>query len=100
MVDDGQAVAERVGFIHVMGGEHDGFAGAVVVADDLPEQQARLRIEAGGGLVEEQHFGIVHHGAGDGEPLHHAAGEVAHHVVGAVDELEFFFEASIKPWMQ
>ena len=36
----------------------------------------------------EEHFGIVHHGAGDGEPLHHAARKGADHVVGAVGELE------------
>ena len=88
VVDDGEPVAQGVGLVHVVGGEDDGFAEAVVIADDLPQQQARLRIEAGAGLVEEQHFGIVHHGAGDGEALHHAAREGAGHVVGAVGELE------------
>ncbi len=82
--------AQRVGLVHVVGGEDDGLALAVVIADDVPEQQAGLRIEAGGRLVEEQHFGIVHHGAGDGEALHHAAGEAADHVVGAVGQLEAF----------
>ena len=31
----------------------------------------------------------MHHGARDGEPLHQAAGEFAHHLAGAVGELEF-----------
>ena len=34
----------------------------------LPQQAPRLRVEAGGGLVEQQHLGVVHQGARD----HHA----------------------------
>src|SRR5713101_669502 len=30
----------------------------------------------------------VHHGAGNGEALHHAAGESANHLIGAIGELE------------
>jgi len=30
----------------------------------------------------------VHHGAGDGKPLHHPAQKTAHHLVGALRELE------------
>ena len=88
VIDDGQALAERVGFFHVVRGEQNGFAALVVLANDLPQEQTRLRIEAGAGLVEKKHLRIVHHGARDGKPLHHAAGKAAHHLVGAVGELE------------
>jgi len=35
----------------------------------------------------------VHHGARDGEALHHAAGEAADHLVSAISELEAFEES-------
>src|SRR5262245_52591294 len=92
MVDDGEALAEGVGFVHVMGRQDDRFALAVVAADDFPEQEARLRIEAGGGLVKEEDLGVVHHGARDRDALHHAAGEAADHVVGAVVQPELVEE--------
>ena len=37
VVDDGKALAERVGFFHVVRGEQNGFAGLVVLANDLPQ---------------------------------------------------------------
>src|ERR1700681_2271785 len=88
MIDDGEALAQRVGFFHVVRGQQNGFAAVVVLANDLPEKQARLRIESCAGLIQEKHLWIVHHGARDGESLHHAAGESAHNLVGAVGELE------------
>ncbi len=90
VIDDGQPLAERVGLFHVVRGQQDGFAELVVFANDLPEQDAGLRIESGAGLVEKQDLRIVHHGARDGEALHHAAGKSAHHLIGAIGELEFF----------
>src|ERR1035441_7739072 len=90
VIDDRQAIAQSVGLVHIMRGNHDGLAEAVVVANDLPQQQARLRIEPGAGLVQKQHFGIVHHSAGDRQALHHAAGKGAHHVAGAVRQPKLF----------
>jgi len=90
MIDNRDALAESVGFFHVVGGEQDRFAELVIFANDLPEQDAGLGIEAGAGLVEEEDLRIVHHGAGDGEALHHASGKAAHHLVGAISELELF----------
>ena len=88
MIDDGEALAECVGFFHVVRGKQNSFAALVVLANDFPEQQACLRIEAGAGLVQEEHLRIVHHGAGDGETLHHSAGKTADDLIGAVGELE------------
>ena len=54
VVDDGEPVAELVGLLHVVRGEEDGLALAVQLAEDLPQREAALRVEAGGGLVEEE----------------------------------------------
>src|SRR6202166_5031338 len=60
----------------------------MIFANDLPEKNPGLRIEPGTRLIEKQHLRIVHHGAGDGKPLHHAAGKPADHLVSAFCELE------------
>src|SRR5215471_1216001 len=54
MVDDGEAVAQTLGFVHVVGGEQDGTAFLLEGADDVPELAAALRVEAGGGLVKKE----------------------------------------------
>ena len=54
VVDDGEPVAELVGLLHVVGGEQDGLAVGVELAEDLPQGDAALRVEAGGRLVEEE----------------------------------------------
>ena len=88
MIDDGEALAKRVGFFHVVRGEQNGFAALVVLANDFPEEQTRLRIEARAGLIQKKHLRVVHHGARDGKTLHHSAGESTHDLIGAVGELE------------
>ena len=88
MIDDGQTLAQGVRLFHVVRGQQDGLAALVVFANDFPKKQSGLRIEAGAGLVQEKNLRVVHHGARDGETLHHAAGESANHLIGAVRELE------------
>ena len=75
MVDDGQPPAEPVGLLHVVRGEDDGDAAALQRGDGVPQHAAGLRVEAGGGLVEEQHARVVHERARDHRPLLHAAGQ-------------------------
>src|SRR5581483_926973 len=77
VVHDGDAVAEALGFVHVVGGEEDGAAGEFEAFDEVPELAARLRVEAGGGLVEEEEIGIADESAGHGEALFLAAGKLA-----------------------
>ena len=77
MVHDGDAVAEALGFVHVMRGEQDGAAGRLELLDQFPELAAGLRIEAGGGLIEKQKIGIADEGAGESESLLLAAGKIA-----------------------
>ena len=78
VVDDGQPVAELVGLLHVVRGEEDGLAVVVELLEDLPQGDAALGVEAGGGLVEEEDRGPVHHRPGDHQALGHAAGEGEH----------------------
>ena len=87
VIHDGHAVAESLGFIHVMGGEQDGAAGELELLDEFPELAAGLRIEAGGGFVEEQEVGVADKRARQREALLLAAGEVAHAGFGLLVEL-------------
>src|SRR5690606_39813138 len=59
VIHNDQVVAKELCLIHVMGGEHNGFALGFDVLDQLPKTSSRLGIESGGGLVEEDDFGIV-----------------------------------------
>jgi hypothetical protein len=54
VVHDGDAVAEALGFFDVMGGDEHGFLVFAQFLDDVVDLAADLRVEAGGGLVEEQ----------------------------------------------
>ena len=88
MVDDRDPLAEDVGLLHVVRREQRRLPGAVEVLEDPPEVDARLRVDAGGRLVEEQHLRLVHERAGHHQPLREAAGEVEDHRVGALGERE------------
>src|ERR1035437_7700736 len=76
VVDDGQPVAERVCLFHVVRGQQDGNAFLVQLLHGRPHGHAALRVEAGGGLVEEEDGGVVGDGAGNLHPLRQAAGEL------------------------
>ncbi len=54
----------------------------------LPQLVATLRVETGGGLVEEQHRRPVHQRGGEVEAAAHAAGVRAGDAVGGVRERE------------
>src|SRR5579864_4288546 len=90
MVNDGQTIAEALGFVHVMSGEQHGAAIALEGADDVPELAAALGIEAGRGLVEKENLRIADEGGGDREALTLSAGELAHPGVGFLSELQLF----------
>ena len=73
VVHDGHPVAQLVGLFHVVGGQEDRLALAVEALEDLPQGEAALGVEPGRGLVEEQDRRPMQDGAGDHEPLSHAA---------------------------
>ena len=74
-VHDHEAVAQLLGLVHVVRREHEGHALALQLVEALPQEVARLRVEAGRRLVEQQQLGLVDERAGDREPALHAARE-------------------------
>jgi hypothetical protein len=45
VVHDGDPLAELVGLLHVVGGEQDGLAVAVQLAEQVPQREPALRVE-------------------------------------------------------
>ena len=91
LVDDGQPVAKLIGFFHVVRRHDDGPPLRVQLAQNLPQRETRLGIEADRRLVEEDDARIVRQSAGDHEPLLLAAGELVDlriHLVGDSEPLE------------
>ena len=66
-----------LGFVEIGGGENDRQAIGGKVRERIPEFAARHGIDAGGGLVEQQHARLRHQRAGQRELLFHAAAEPA-----------------------
>src|SRR5687768_14956046 len=77
MIDDGDAIAQTLGLLHVMSRENDGASAGAKDADELPELSARLRIEARRRLVEKQKLRIADERAGERETLLLSAGQRA-----------------------
>src|SRR5690606_25353059 len=75
VVDDGDPVAQRFSFVHVMGGEYDGASIFSNGPYDIPQVAASLGIEARRGLIKKYHFGVVDERQGNGQALPLAAGQ-------------------------
>src|SRR5215471_14906949 len=88
MIDDGETVAETLGFIHVMGRQQHRAAGPLKFANDIPELSAALWIKAGSRLVEEQNFWIAHQRRRDGQTLALSTRELADPGIGFLRELQ------------
>ena len=71
--------SKRLRLLHVRGGDQHAHRRppAADAADQLPELAARQRIDAGGGLVQDQQIGVVDERAAQPELLLHAAGQLA-----------------------
>src|SRR5208337_2816828 len=90
VIDNGEAVTEAFGLVHVVSREQDGATFFLEGANDVPELAAALGIEAGGGLVQKEDARIAYQRGGHGQALLLAAGELAYPGVGFLGELEFF----------
>ena len=69
MIEDRYAVAEALGFVHVVGGEENGVPRPAEALDHFPQLASRLGIEPRRRLIEEEQLGTAHQSAGDGQPL-------------------------------
>ena len=96
VVDDGDTVTVFRLF-HVVGGHEHGNADLFAQAVDVfPNGIAALRVQADGGLIQEQHLGIVQQAAGDLQAAFHAPGEGFHQglaPVRQVDDLKHLLHA-------
>jgi len=88
VVDEGDAVTQPLGLLEVVGGEQDRRALAVDPLDVLPQLEAQLDVDSGGGFVQDQQPRPVHERAGEGDPTLHAAGEKACALVALVGQRE------------
>jgi hypothetical protein len=99
VVDDGDAIAELVRLVHVVGGqEHGEVLRFLDAPEHLPDGGARHRIEPGRGLVEEEDARFVHEAAGDLHPPAHAAREGLDRLVGPGRELDGLEELGDQPF--
>ena len=55
--------------------------------EPIPDEMARLRVEAGGGLVEQEQLGFVDKRAGNRQPAFHPARKKLHPIPGSVSQL-------------
>ena len=67
-----QPITQLLGFVHVMGGEHESHALLFEAIQAIPQDVTRLRIETRGGLVEEQQLGSVDEASRDRDAAFHA----------------------------
>ena len=75
LVHDHEPVAQLLGLVHVVGRQDERHAALLEPVEPVPDQVARLRVEPGRGLVEQQQLGLVDERAGDREAPLHAARE-------------------------
>ena len=77
-VEHDHVVAHPGHVVEEVGGEHDGDAEGAQAVDEGEHLLPARRVEAGGGLVEEDELGVGDDGLGQLGPLAHAGGEPAH----------------------
>ena len=81
-VDHAEPVAVALGLLHQVGGDEDRRAGLLAQRlQALPHEPPRGRVQADGGLVEEQHLRPVEQRGGDLQAPQHAARERARQAV-------------------
>ena len=88
VIHDRHTVAQLVGFFHVVGRQHDGLALGVESLEQLPQRQASLGVETGGGFVEKENRRTVEDRPGHHEPLRHSARQHVDRGLGEAGQLE------------
>ncbi|CAL2066229.1 hypothetical protein GPN2_13955 [Streptomyces murinus] len=80
--EDGHLRAQRLDVVHPVAGEHHTRAVRREPVQDTVHMPLARRVEAVGGLVQDEQPGPGEQGGGEPEPLPHAEREAAHPVVG------------------
>ena len=93
MVHDRHPVAKFLGLLHVVGGQQHGAPFRFELLDQLPHVPPGLRVQAGGGLVQEQQDRVVDQCGGNGEPLFLPAGKLLEEGLGAVGQFHLSQQA-------
>ena len=75
VVNDRNAVAQLLGFLEIMGGQHDRDALPIQSPDIVPQLLAKLDVDAGGRLVEHEDRRRMDHRLGDQEALEGGSGD-------------------------
>src|ERR1700733_4662068 len=75
VVHHDQPVAQLLGLVHVVGGQDQRDAALFEPEQPVPHHVPGLRVQAGGGLVQDQDVRVVDQRPGDGQPPLHAAGQ-------------------------
>ena len=88
LVDDPDPVAEPLGLLHVVGRVEDPHPGLAELLDAREDRVPALRIDADGGLVEDQESWLVEQPDRDVEAALHAAGVVLGPLAGPVGEID------------
>ena len=92
VVHDGQTVTELIGLFHVVRGEKDRLAVAVQLAQDLPQRDATLGVEACRRFVQEQDVRPVQDRPGHHQTLGHPARQREDRGIGPVGQVELLQE--------
>ncbi len=81
VVDHGDAVTQLFGLVHVMRGQQDGLAHAYQILDDGANGSGAHRVDANGGLIEEDQIGVVQEHPRQVQALLHPIGIGLHAIV-------------------
>lgn len=69
LIDDDDALCQRIRFLQIVGGQDDCFPLIDLVINLLPEGAARFYIKSGSGLVEKEDVGVAYEGQGEEDAL-------------------------------
>ena len=97
-IDDGDVVAQRLGFFEVVCGEENGDATGVHLLHVGPQALTQFDVDAGGRLVQHQNRRRVQHRLGDQQAAAHAARQgagIGFRFVGEADRFENFLGAAL-----
>jgi hypothetical protein len=88
MIQYGDLIRELIGFLQDLRGQEDRDATGDQFPDQLPHAVPAARVEAGGGLVQEDDPRIADQRHGQVEPPLHAAGVRHRHLRAGLDQVE------------